>query len=151
MFQKQAQSTPRLFICSLCLRVCSLSGSHNQMRLTVPTKTHCCCLTCVRATFSLTKKSARWLSLSKNHSELQEYWKDFIQEFQWNGSQSTSDFLFERVVLTHVKQQQCNMFRNTKIMDFLQITKEKIWTDLAFQTFCYHFSTYQILNSEIID
>jgi hypothetical protein len=54
--QKQAQSTtPRLFFCSLCLRVCSLSGSHNQMRLTVPTKTHCCCLTCVRETFSRTK------------------------------------------------------------------------------------------------
>jgi hypothetical protein len=40
----QAQSTPRLFLCSLCLRVCSLSGSHNQMRLTVRNDTHCCCL-----------------------------------------------------------------------------------------------------------
>jgi hypothetical protein len=34
------------------------------MRLTVPTKTFCCFLTCVRATYSRTKKSARW-SLTK--------------------------------------------------------------------------------------
>jgi hypothetical protein len=60
---RQTQSKPRLFFFSLCLKVCSLSGSHNQMRLTVPTKTHCCCLTCVRAIFSRTKKTARWLSL----------------------------------------------------------------------------------------
>jgi hypothetical protein len=55
-------NTPIIF-CSLCLEVCSLSGSHNQMRLTVATKTHYCCLTCVRATFSRTKKSAGWLGL----------------------------------------------------------------------------------------
>jgi hypothetical protein len=61
----QAQSTPRLFLCSLCLRVCSLSDSHNQMRLTVRNDTHCCCLTCVRATYSRTKKSAGWLGLSR--------------------------------------------------------------------------------------
>jgi hypothetical protein len=46
----QTQSTPQLFFCSLCLRLCSLSGLHNQM--------------CVRATFSRTKKSARWINLS---------------------------------------------------------------------------------------
>jgi hypothetical protein len=34
----QAHITPRLFFCSLCLRVCSLFGLHNQLRLTVPTK-----------------------------------------------------------------------------------------------------------------
>jgi hypothetical protein len=47
--KNQTQSTPRLFFCSLCFRVCSLSGSHNQMRLTVRNETNCCCLTCVRA------------------------------------------------------------------------------------------------------
>jgi hypothetical protein len=43
MLCSQTQSTPRLFLCSLCLRLCSFSGSHNQMRLTVPNKTHCFC------------------------------------------------------------------------------------------------------------
>jgi hypothetical protein len=63
----QTQSTPWLFFCSLCLRVCSLSGSHNEMRLTVQNETLCCCLTCVRATeratYSWTRKSAGWLGL----------------------------------------------------------------------------------------
>jgi hypothetical protein len=63
--QMQAQSTPRLFLCSLCLRVCSLSGSHDQMRLTVRNDIHCCCLTCVRATYSRTKKSDGWRGLAK--------------------------------------------------------------------------------------
>jgi hypothetical protein len=52
----------------LCvLWVCSLSGLHNQMRLTVRNKTHCCCLTCVRAaeraTYSQTNKTAVSLGL----------------------------------------------------------------------------------------
>jgi hypothetical protein len=37
--------------------------AYNQMRLTVRNKTHCCCLTCVRATYSRTGKSPGWLGL----------------------------------------------------------------------------------------
>jgi hypothetical protein len=63
----QTQSTPRLFFCSLCLRVCSLSGSHNQMRLTVPNaRINCCCSPCVRATYSRTKKQlVDWVCTSQ--------------------------------------------------------------------------------------
>jgi hypothetical protein len=47
----------------LCLRVCSLSGSHHQIRLTVPTKTHCCCFVLEQLSL-VQKKSAGWLGLS---------------------------------------------------------------------------------------
>jgi hypothetical protein len=51
--QQIKPSQQQLLFWFLCLRVCSLSGSHNQMRLTVPSKKHYCCLTCVRATYGM--------------------------------------------------------------------------------------------------
>jgi hypothetical protein len=57
----QAQSTPLLFFCSLCFVVCSLSGSHNQMRVNGFVKRIVVVLRVLeqlQATLSRTKKSA---------------------------------------------------------------------------------------------
>jgi hypothetical protein len=80
---QQAQSTPRLCFCSLCLRVCSLSVSHNQMSLTVPTNKRCCCLTCVRATFSRKKNQlVDWVC----QSALLAPWARFLSGSFWDVS-----------------------------------------------------------------
>jgi hypothetical protein len=68
-------STPRLFFCSLCFGVCSLSGSQNEMRLVGSVKRIVVVLHVLEklSALSLSKKKISWLTLADLIKKVKKY------------------------------------------------------------------------------
>jgi hypothetical protein len=106
--------------------------TNNQMRLTVPTKTHCCCLTCVRTTYSRTKKSTRWQSLDiwditfkvEQNRKIMSWhlglrWK--MKYFRKTEKMLPQPLFFQRLsLLFHMKNETCKFLKIEIIMLFFE-------------------------------